>query len=63
MTRWGVEGGVTGKMRQRRLEQFGANQKSRRLFDIVVADMEILTDRLDAAGSQEGKMRDAAPSL
>ena len=63
MTRWGVEGGVTGKMRQRRLEQFGAYQKARQLFDVVVADMEMLTDRLDAAGSQESKMRDAAPSL
>ena len=38
----GVEGGEYKKMTQQGLEQFGAYQKARQLFDLVVKDMEVL---------------------
>ena len=50
-------------MSQIALESFGAYQKARQLSDIVLADMEMLTDSLVATGSQEGKVTDPAPSL
>jgi hypothetical protein len=40
-------------MSQIALESFGAYQKARQLFDLVAADMEMLTDRQDTAASQE----------
>ena len=38
----GVEGEEYKKMTQQGLEQFGAYQKARQLFDLVVKDMEVL---------------------
>ena len=38
----GVEGEEYKKMTQQGLEQFGAYQKARQLFDLIVKDMELL---------------------
>ena len=50
----GVEGEEYKKMTQQGLEQFGAYQKARQLFDLVVRDMEALkTNPLPASLSAD----------